>query len=210
MRLKRKIPSFVFGVSIGLVIGLGFFVFKINDLFNKLKDSAREQITVIQQPVKNVPVESEDTKKKRDRFKIDLGKSKKINYSEVDSLIRSDAEITIATDELLTVKNVKIIQLDNNLSSTDTLVAKLANVNTPSSADYQVEFWRTPLNAKGYRFLKNKVMLYGFVDFNDVSLYGLENNHYIKCSGQVYRLYYGGDFMQLERVTDNELLTRLN
>lgn len=200
----------MFGVSIGLVIGLGFFVFKINDLFNKLKDSAREQITVIQQPVKNVPVESEDTKKKRDRFKIDLGKSKKINYSEVDSLIRSDAEITIATDELLTVKNVKIIQLDNNLSSTDTLVAKLANVNTPSSADYQVEFWRTPLNAKGYRFLKNKVMLYGFVDFNDVSLYGLENNHYIKCSGQVYRLYYGGDFMQLERVTDNELLTRLN
>jgi len=113
MRLKRKIPSFVFGVSIGLVIGLGFFVFKINDLFNKLKDSAREQITVIQQPVKNVPVESEDTKKKRDRFKIDLGKSKKINYSEVDSLIRSDAEITIATDELLTVKNVKIIQGDS-------------------------------------------------------------------------------------------------
>ena len=59
MRLKRKIPTFVFGVSIGLIIGVAFFVFKINDLFDRIKTSASEKITVIEQPVKNIP-EDED------------------------------------------------------------------------------------------------------------------------------------------------------
>ena len=52
MRFSRKIPTFVFGLSIGLLVGVGFFVFKINDLFNKMKDSAKSQITVVEQPVK--------------------------------------------------------------------------------------------------------------------------------------------------------------
>src|ERR1700712_798110 len=107
MRLKRKIPTFIFGVSIGLAIGSAFFAFKITDLFNKLKDSAKEQITVIEQPVKNVEKHDEDRKKDRERFKINLGKSPKLNYSEVDSLIKQDSEINIATDELLSVKNIK-------------------------------------------------------------------------------------------------------
>ena len=81
MRLKRKIPTFVFGVSVGLIVGIGFFVFKINDLFIKLKESAKEQITVIQQPVKNVPVEVDNATKNRERFKIDFGKSKRVNYA---------------------------------------------------------------------------------------------------------------------------------
>jgi hypothetical protein len=73
MRFKRKIPTFIFGVSIGLIIGIGFFVFKITDIFNNLKDAAKEQITVIQQPVKNVKEESDGKKKNKERFKINLG-----------------------------------------------------------------------------------------------------------------------------------------
>lgn len=211
MRLKRKIPTFVFGVSIGLIIGVAFFVFKINDLFDRIKTSASEKITVIEQPVKNIPENEErDRTKNKERFKINMSKSPKINYKEVDSLIALDSRINIATDELLTVKNVKIIQIGDKISGKDSLPAKLARVEENNSDLYFIEFWKTPLNSKGYRFSKNKIMLYGFMDFNNVLLYELDNSYYIKCSDQVYKLFYGGDFKQLERVLDTDLLARIN
>lgn len=209
MRLKRKIPSFIFGVSIGIIVGIGFFVFKINDLFVRLKDSAKEQITVIEQPVKNIPAEESTKEKKRDRFKIDFGNNPKINYREVDSLIHLDSDINVATDQLLSVKNVKAILIGSQTSE-DTLAGKLASVQESNSDLYFIEFWKTPLNSKGYRFLKNKIMLYGFVDFNNVLLYQLDNSYYIKCSDQVYKLFYGSEFQPLERVVDTELLAKIN
>lgn len=211
MRLKRKIPTFIFGVSIGLIIGVAFFVFKINDVFNRIKTTATEQITVIEQPIKNIPSDEEsDKKKNKERFKIDLSKGQKVNYKEVDSLIAMDSRINIATDELLTVKSVKAIQIGGNDTGKDSLAAKLAHVDENTSNLYFIEFWKTPLNSKGYRFSKNKIILYGFVDFNNVLLYELDNSYYIKCADQVYKLFYGSDFKQLERVVDTDLLAKIN
>jgi len=210
MRFSRKIPTFVFGLSIGLLVGVGFFVFKINDLFNKMKDSAKSQITVVQQPIKNAESEDEEKKKDKERFKINLGKTNKVNYSEVDSLIRDNSEINIATDELLSIKNVKIIRITPAVSANDSLAADLAGVKENTSDLYFIEFWKTPLNSKGYRFSKNKVMLYGFMDYNNVSLFELDKSYYIKSSDQVYKLFYGSDFRSLERVVDSDLLAKIN
>ncbi len=210
MRFTRKIPTFVFGLSIGLIVGVGFFVFKINDIFNNMKDAAKSQITVVEQPVKNADKESEEKRKDKERFKINLRKTAKVNYSEVDSLIRESSEINIATDELLSVKNVKIIRISPNFSSGDSLAAAVAGVKENSSDLYFIEFWKTPLNSKGYRFSKNKILLYGFMDYNNVSLYELDNSYYIKSSDQVYKLFYGADFRSLERVVDTGLLAKIN
>jgi hypothetical protein len=210
MRFTRKIPTFVFGLSIGLIVGVGFFVFKINDIFNNMKDAAKSQITVVEQSVKNADKESEEKRKDKERFKINLGKTTKVNYSEVDSLIRESSEINIATDELLSVKNVKIIRISPNVSSGDSLAAAVAGVKENSSDLYFIEFWKTPLNSKGYRFSKNKILLYGFMDYNNVSLYELDNSYYIKSSDQVYKLFYGADFRSLERVVDTGLLAKIN
>lgn len=210
MRFKRKIPTFVFGLSIGLLVGVGFFVFKINDLFNKIKDSAKSQITVVEQPIKNADKEEDEKRKDKERFKINLGKTTKVNYSEVDSLIRDNSEINIATDELLSVKNVKLIKINPSASAGDSTAAEIAGVKENNSDLYFIEFWKTPLNSKGYRFSKNKVLLYGFQDYNNVSLYELDNSYYIKSSDQVYKLFYGADFKSLERVIDSDLLAKIN
>ena len=210
MRLKRKIPTFIFGVSIGLAIGSAFFIYKVTDVFNKLKDAGKASITVIEQPVKNIELRLEQKKSDKERFKINIGKTAKVDYSKVDSLIHDDSEINVATDELLSVKNIKLIKIDDNISYNDTLASKLAHVAEDNSNLYFVEFWKTPLNSKGYRFSKNKIMLYGFIEYNNVLLYEIDNSFYLKSSDQVYRLFYGGEFRQLEKVMDSDLLARLN
>ena len=207
-KLKRKIPTFVFGLSIGLLVGIGFFVLKINDLFNKLKDSASEKITVIEKTV-NKTDEDEKTKN-NNRFKINFKKSTKINYSEVDSLIKEDSGINIASDELLTVKNIKIIQIGEFIPSKDSSDIQKTRLDDINSDLYFVEFWKTPLNSKGYRFTKNKIMLYGFDDFSNLTLYEIDHSFYIKSSDQVYKLLYSSEFKQLDRVLDSELLAKIN
>lgn len=209
VRFKRKIPSFIFGLSIGLVVGLSFFVFKINEVFDKLKDSAKGQITVIQQPVKNVPETNLKKTNNKNRFKLKIKPSPNLNYREADSLISNDPDLKIAREELQTVRNVKLIRLGETQSA-DTLAANLAGVTEDNSDLYFVEFWKTPLNSKGYRFTKNKIMLYGFVDYNNILLYELQGSYYVKASGLVYRVFYGSDFKALERVVDTELLAKIN
>ena len=207
-KLKRKIPTFVFGLSIGLLVGIGFFVLKVNDLFNKLKESASEKITVIE---KTVDTTDEDEKtKNKNRFKINFKKSTKINYSEVDSLIKEDSGINIASDELLTVKNIKIIQIGEFIPSKDSSDIQKTRLDDTNSDLYFVEFWKTPLNSKGYRFTKNKIMLYGFDDFSNLTLYEIDHSFYIKSSDQVYKLLYSSEFKQLDRVLDSELLAKIN
>jgi hypothetical protein len=205
MNLKRKIPSFIFGLSIGLLLGVAFFVFKLTDIFDSIKSLAKEQVIITEKKVDDVSQNNYTSKE--NRFKINLGKNNKVNYHEVDSLINDD--LKIASDELISVKNVKLISFED-IIQTDTVPAKLAGVVSSNSNLYFVEFWKTPLNSKGYRFTKNKVMLYGFVDYINIDLYQLENSYYIKCSDQVYKLEYSSDFKPLERVVDAELLAKIN
>lgn len=209
LRLKRKIAPFIFGVTVGLLIGVAIFVFKINDVFLKLKESASGRVTIIEQPVKNVPVK-EPKKAKSERFRIDASRQKKVNYREVDSLIADDADINIAREELVTVKQVKPIIVNDNLAAAnDSASAGSAKTAGDEAAPVFVEFWRTPLNSRGYRFSRNKLMLYGFADPN-VLIYDLDNTFYLKISDKVYRLFPGGEFRQMERVVDAELVAKLN
>lgn len=210
MRFKRKIPSFIFGLSIGLVIGLGFFAFKFNELFNKLKDSAKGQVTVIQQPVKTGESDNKVRKNNKDKYKIKIRKSENNLYRVADSLVSSDPDLKIAREELQGEISVKIIKLGQSSSPADTLAAQLAGVEHNRPEQIDIEFWRTPLNSKGYRFTRNKLMLYGLVDFNNVQVFQLDNGFYVKASGILYKVVYSSDFRPLERVLDPDLLSQIN
>lgn len=207
MQIKRKIPAFVFGVSIGLIIGIGFFIFKLDDYFNKIKSAATNQIKIIEQPVKQEEEKSEAEEK--ERFKINTKVSPYTNYKEVDSLIKEDKSINLAKEELISVKSIKLIDLD--VAVKDSLVATVAGVNASSNSNlFFVEFWKTPLNSKGYRMTKNRIMLYGFSDFSSFNLYKVDDNFYLKSEEQVYKVDINPDFMPMERVSNSELLARIN
>ena len=207
MSWKKKIAPFATGVLVGLLVGVGFFIFKINDWFIKLRDTANERITVIQQPVKTVE-EKKEPPPPREKFKIKTQKPVRVNYNEVDSLIKEDSRINIATEELLSVKNVKVIRVADINAVSDS-AAVTAGVEEPVPETIQVEFWKTPLNSRGYKFSRKKVMLYGFPDFSNVLLYELEGEYFLRSADQVFRLSYSAEFRQLEKVTDTEILSRL-
>lgn len=208
MRFKYKIPPFVFGVSIGLLAGIAFFIFKMDDYLKKINKPNIDNIKIVEQTVSNVP-ENKENSKSHIKYTINTKKSPNINYKEIDSLLREEA-INVAQEELLSVKNIKVIDLDTD-TKRDTLTGQLAGV---TSSDYPnlffVEFWKTPLNSKGYRMTRNRVILYGLSDFSNITIYKVDDNYYLKDDDVVYKISSGTEFKPMELVRDSDLLAKIN
>lgn len=209
MRFKYKIPPFVFGVSIGLLAGVAFFIFKIDDYLKKFNKPNIDNIKIVEQSVPPINSSDKNNFKKSKKLSIHTKNSPDINYNEVDALL-NDEDIKIAEEELLSVKNIKVIDLDAN-QKRDTLTGQLAGV---SSTDYPnlffVEFWKTPLNSRGYRMTRNRVILYGLSDFSSVTIYKVDDNYYLKNDAVVYKISSGSEFKSMELVQDSDLLAKIN
>lgn len=209
MRFKYKIPPFVFGVSIGLLAGIAFFIFKIDDYLKKFNKPDIGNIKIVEQSVSNSSSENKDDTRSEKKSRISTKNSPNINYSEVDALLKED-DIKVAQEELLSVKNIKVIDLDET-TKRDTLTGQLAGV---TSSDYPnlffVEFWKTPLNSKGYRMTRNRVILYGLSDFSSITIYKVDDNYYLKNDDVVYKISSGTEFKPMELVQDSNLLARIN
>lgn len=212
MRFKYKIPPFVFGVSIGLLAGIAFFIFKMDDYLKRFNKPNIDNIKVVEQVVSDHNLEGKEShqgvNKSHTKYTISTKKSPNINYSEIDSLLKEEA-INVAQEELLSVKNIKVIDLDTN-TKRDTLTGQLAGV---TSADYPnlffVEFWKTPLNSKGYRMTRNRVILYGLSDFSSITIYKVDDNYYLKNDDVVYKISSGTEFKPMELVQDTDLLAKI-
>ena len=210
MRFKYKIPPFVFGVSIGLLAGVAFFIFKIDDYLKKFNKPNIDNIKIVEQSFPPVNSSDKENLKSNKKPSINTKNSPNINYKEVDALLNDAEDIKIAQEELLSVKNIKVIDLDGN-QKRDTLTGQLAGV---SSTDYPnlffVEFWKTPLNSKGYRMTRNRVILYGLSDFSNITIYKVDDNYYLKNDDVVYKISAGTEFKSMELVHDSELLAKIN
>lgn len=209
MRFKYKIPPFVFGVSIGLLAGVAFFIFKIDDYLKKFNKPNIDNIKIVEQSLTPLNSSDKDHSKVVKKSSINIKNSPNINYNEVDALLNEE-DITVAQEELLSVKNIKVIDLDAN-QKRDTLTGQLAGV---SSTDYPnlffVEFWKTPLNSKGYRMTRNRVILYGLSDFSSITIYKVDDNYYLKNDDFVYKISAGTEFKSMELVQDSDLLAKIN
>ena len=64
LRFKYKIPPFVFGVSIGLLVGVAFFIFKIDDYVKKFNKPTIDDIKVTEQTIINAPSDHKEQKYK--------------------------------------------------------------------------------------------------------------------------------------------------
>lgn len=211
MRFKRKIPSFVFGVSIGLLIGVAFFIFKIDDYLKRLNKPKIDNIKITEQVISSDKKQDEkDQGNSKTKKTINTNASPNINYKEVDAMLNEDENITVAQEELLSVKNIKVIDLDATVKK-DTLTGQLAGIsNTEFPNMFFVEFWKTPLNSKGYRMTRNRVILYGLSDFSSVTIYKVDDNYYLKNDDLVYKISSGTEFKPMEVVNDSQLLAKIN
>ena len=120
------------------------------------------------------------------------------------SYIKSD-NYQVLKEELIAVKNiyVKTITPIEKTSSTDSLAASLAGVTTPAAEEFfMIEFWKTPLNSKGYKMTRSRLLIYGYPEKADLALIKRNDNYYLRNNNLVYKLNYSSEFKPMERTTE--------
>ena len=73
------------------------------------------------------------------------------------------------------------------------------------SSDYQVEFWVSPINYRGYKMSKNKLILFGIDEPEAVKLYRVKDALYMSYLKDYYRLNTSFDFMSYQKLKDAEI-----
>lgn len=216
-KTKQRGLLLAMGIAIGIVLSFGGAMLwvnfdRISQRFNKLEDmlsskSTTEQgINTIKRDTVTVVVEKSigtDTPTQVIQTVTDT-------IATIDTMYTDSTAFFVRKDELLLSKNIKVIRLDNSgAKAIDTLTAKVAGteVQTNSTA-YKVEFWKSPINYKGYKLGKGRIILFGIYQ-GDISLLALNNRLYLKDRNFFFTLEPSEDFRTFQPVTDNATLVAL-
>lgn len=236
MLSSNKTLLFLLGLLLGLLGGAGFFIFKMDDIMNKSDLFKSKQDTiVIQQLAGKDTITEKSTKSKKDQAINKEGKTSSEMFAnkykkdvpirrvmaEADSLLRDTLTITtgisgeqfiIKKDERIGFGNFAVQTIGTELpKGTDTLLEKVSGIrNPPSSSAYiQLEFWKSPLNYKGYKMTRNKAILFGIQPDQPIQLFQMEDEIFLKSSGSIYKLTFTDEFRQFEKIADPQIINRL-
>jgi hypothetical protein len=231
---KEKAQIFVIGVSIGLLVAGAFFILKLDDYFKELSLYKKVAQTLV--PVKNTLISESDSHREQekkvpvkianksaavpDTFKFNEtplvpDTTKLITGDSLNSLFVAGDDIVVKKDELLSTKTVEVINMNpvaDRPAAKDSLLEKVSGVKDDRIAGKQMfnlEFWQSPLNYKGYRMSKYKIVLYGIPSSDGLKLYKLEDVIYMKLGSNVYKLDYESNFKQYDRITDEQITNKL-
>lgn len=225
---RDKLQVYFLGLLTGLVLGGGFFVLKLDEYVRQFTfdkeitgNTDKEEPANDKENTDKKKTDSKNKKSKKDRTISYTADSASGPYLDGDTLAadsigsppsvlgrNSDDEIVVRKDELVAQRNVALVDLDG-VNPKDSAIQKLSGIRDPQTKALQVEFWRSPLNYKGYKMSKNKLVLFGLESEDEVVLYKVEEDIYMKNRQGVFRLEVSADFRQPERVSDASLIARL-
>lgn len=158
---------------------------------------------------------------KKENIAINAGKM------AVDTTIESDSsmvkmleeeEITIKKEELLAEREISIIPIDaQNTASknvkNDSLLSVISNTKDESKKQTQkvkVELWKSPINYKGYKASKNKIILYGLNINEELVLFSYKDDYILKYGETLYLLDLINEYKNYERISDAYLQSQIS
>lgn len=222
-RFSQKVQVFIFGISLGLLIGCLFFIFKLDDFFSKASLFEKENKAKVHEEL----VQTNESEKAVSEKKKENKKNKTISSNSDSNLISSysntnnnevtasdEENINVLKEELVGVKNLYLKDYDANSgfkSISDSALTAMSGITANKKNEFfMIEFWKTPLNSKGYKMTRNRVLIYGLKEKEDLTLIKLNENYYLKNNSEVFKLNYSPDFKPMDRVNETSILQKFN
>ena len=118
--------------------------------------------------------------------------------------------IILRTNEILFSKIIDLIDADYIPQTKQDSLIMSEMIPRKVLAQISVEFWKSPINFKGFKLGKNKLVLFGVYEYDSVKLIRLNNTVFMKYLSSFYKLMNTDNFLPLTKVTDDILLLKLN
>lgn len=212
MGQNSKYLYLVIGIIIGIAIGSAVvwwmqnYDFKIWFTFSGKDDKSKE---IVENKSDNDIVS--DLKKDKSTIKYDKNKKNSGYNSQADTISDNYAndsntvisegnnDIVIAKDEYLATRLIEVKGFNRN-NSKDTKLDSIL-INDKTKANYtniiKTEFWRSPINYKGYKFINNNLILFGIYDFDEVILEFSANKLYMNYKNNYFYIEKTSNFQPL-------------
>lgn len=223
--VRDKLQVFFLGLLLGLVIGGGFFLLKLDhyvqqmgiyktltksDDTNSIRDTENDQSTASAPEKKSIKRKSSPTDSTPDILGDTLADSDSDLIGSYNEGGPAGDEIVVRKDELIAQVGLSLRNLDTPAPVADSLARKEAGVRDEPPRIITVEYWKSPLNYKGYKLTRSRLVLFGLTQEDQVALYKFDNSIFLKSTTGVFRLEPSSDFRQMERITDEAVIGRLN
>jgi hypothetical protein len=142
-----------------------------------------------------------------------------LNTDSTGSEVLSEEEnVVVKQDQLLVTHTLKVtdIDIDDSKKPADnSLSQSTANKLNPSGGlvenpktdedNYEVEFWLSPVNYKGYKLASNKLVLFGIEEPDAVKLYFVEDRLMMKYGQNYFRLNPSDEFIAFSSIKNTDL-----
>jgi hypothetical protein len=220
-----KIFTFVIGIFFGMLAALGL-VFLLMNQFNPFAifsndSSSSSRDTLVDMRVTNRKKPSSKTKTAV--FIEEKASSEVIepqpeaqntteNLSEItnDNTEPAESDIVIRRDEYISSRELTLIKIkpDQQKQKRDSVIRQLQGA-TPQNTVFRIEYWRSPLNYKGYKMIRSTIVAFGLSPEESAQIYVLNDVYYLKHGVSVFRLTESEAFLPFKREIDEELLKQL-
>lgn len=236
---KDKFQVFIIGLMAGLLIAGAFFILKLDNYFKELSfyksisktfsadTKSNESLMKTAEPILPKEKKSGSGSVKNNKSQTDASKTKNDFVLDGDTLktnaikdsLKSDNSdsdnIVVRKDELLSTKTLEVINLNliaSRSNSKDSLLQKVSGIKDDKNNNQQffnIEFWQSPLNYKGYKMSKYKIILYGIESTEGLKILKVDDLIYLKNGTSVCKLDYSSEFKSYERITDESIINKL-
>ncbi|HTA82007.1 MAG TPA: hypothetical protein VK783_03685 [Bacteroidia bacterium] len=190
---------------------------RLDSIQGKLKDDRKASPLTINKAPFKAPALVQNMVAKHDSA-MPKEKDNDSASDQIDStvIIQShDSNIVVMTNQLVSVKTVPLKNIDSlmvnkSTERSDSMIASMSNIDDEKDpAYYRVEFWQSPLNFKGYKMSKGKIVLYGVNSTTPFRLIKWDDSYYLLSNQNVFKVTYTDDYKPFEKVIDKTVLKKI-
>lgn len=180
------------------------------DKLNKiLKDNQEKNGNV--QPVSPISVEVYENIDRNSRLYDSLVQAGYIesvgNENEVHHKEKFENNQSIKADKFLVKKMMRILGDEKRTNEKDSLTSSLAGIK-PAGSKMAIEFWESPVNYKGYRLGRDKMIVFGIIP-DEVKMVKYNGHLYLVTINNIFEVGLCTDFCQLRPIKDKILLENI-
>lgn len=147
-----------------------------------------------------------------------LAMDEQLASTTADSMAEAAGDIVVKKDQLLAAYALPVQQVNSKsgvTSKENQLSQEAAQRLNPSAGlpveeanqnvTYQVEFWESPVNYRGYKRMGNSIVLYGILQADDVTLFQNNGKLILRSGSDYFELKPGDAFQSYHPIKDPEL-----
>ncbi|MFH0867401.1 MAG: hypothetical protein V1904_14505 [Bacteroidota bacterium] len=134
---------------------------------------------------------------------------------DINNYNNAAEDVHVKKDKLIYAKSFTLPGIEYLFSDNTDKLDSLLSENSSSEKNntnniLHVEFWKSPINYKGYKTGKNKLVLFGIEQFSMISFKILDKTLYMKYVSDYYQMDRTPEFKSLIPVSNSNLVSQLN